>query len=902
MMKRVFAFLLVAMLALGCLTACGDGAADPKDTDPAVTEAPATESPATEPPATEPPATEPPAPPIEIREDAYDRVVVFCISGAGTMIRKAETPNIDAIFENGITARKATAEAPAYTPQNIGSMLHGVTRDKHRITDRVIESYTYYHDSDYPSVFKVLRQAYPDASLALFATYGDIGKGVIEADIGVYTETADTDALLAEKVVSYLAENDPKLLFVQYQGAEDEGPATGYGKTAQINKIAEIDGYIGQVYEAIKSGGLDENTLFIVTSDHFGMNNYNGGSDNGSLNIYFGITGQTLDTDCKIKEMEIRDIASVITYALGLDEQPAGWTSMVPNGLFIGMPEAERPTGEVPEVPDDVVELDTSALLDNSDGTDTYDRVIIFGVDGAGTYFKDANTPYINAIFGTGAMTFEANTVLPSISAQSWTSLMYGVTPDIHGMTNSLTNGTYKVDSRYPGIFTLTRNAYPDAELAAFTTWEDIIEGIVENDLGVHKDTADDDAQLAEKILAYLDGNDPKLLFIQFDNTDGYGHATGFGSEWQRHQIEVTDGYIGQIYNKLLEEGLLKNTLFIITPDHGGTPYGYASHGGDSYDELTIMYGVAGKTVVPGGKITSLDEEGNPAPASIMDTAAIVAYALGLDAPESWTATVPGDLFRGVEATPRPKHTIFYDVDHRDNASVPTPENGVADILGERVKFYLPFDGNTADKLGNTVIEDGELAYEDGFFGQALNVKDGSAEIEAFAAGDMSFTVAFWMKTPVHKFTDDVDHPCIISNKEWDWYGMGFSLYLDYEFMGHDYNDYYIGFNLGDGENLMDVTYKMPLDWQDGWVHVIFSVDRKANTVSVAYDFGDFVSYEIPEELKDASLDGESGLVIGQDSSKEYESLPGTFDELIVINGAVTEADVAALAEYYGIK
>ncbi|MBE6617807.1 MAG: hypothetical protein E7627_07725 [Ruminococcaceae bacterium] len=821
------------------------------------------------------------------------------------MIRKAETPNIDAIFENGITARKATAEAPAYTPQNIGSMLHGVTRDKHRITDRVIESYTYYHDSDYPSVFKVLRRAYPDADLALFATYGDIAAGVIEADIGVHTDTADTDELLSEKVVSYLAENDPKLLFIQYQEAEDEGPATGYGKTAQINKIGEIDGYIGQVYEAIKSGGLEENTLFIVTSDHFGMNNYNGGSDNGSLNIYFGITGQTVDTDCKIKEMEIRDIASVITYALGLDEQPAGWTSMVPNGLFIGMPEAERPTGEVPEVPDDVVELDTSALLDTSDGTDIYDRVIIFGVDGAGTYFKDANTPYINAIFGTGAMTFEANTVLPSISAHSWTSLMHGVTPDIHGVTNSTADGNpYDPKSPYPSIFRLAREAFPDAALASFCTWNTINVGIVEDGFGVHKDTADNDDALTEKIVAYLDENDPKIMYIQFDIADVYGHATGFGSEWQRYQIGVVDGYIGQIYNKMAEEGLLKNTLFIITPDHGGTPYGYAEHGGDSPDELTIMYGVAGKTVVPGGKITSLDEEGNPAPASIMDTAAIVAYALGLDAPESWTATVPGDLFRGVEATPRPKHTIFYDVDHRDNASVPTPENGVADILGERVKFYLPFDGNTADKFGNTVIEDGELVYEDGFFGQALNVKDGSAEIEAFAPGNQSFSVAFWFKTPLHKHSKNVVDPCLLANKSWSGGELpGFILYTFYEFEGgRDYNDYYLGFNLGNGDSRMDEQAKLPSDWQDGWVHVILSVDRATETVSIIYDFGRANTFEIPEEMKGVSLDGECGLVIGQDSSKEYEALPGTFDELIIIGGAVTEADVAALAEYYGIK
>ena len=55
-------------------------------------------------------------------------------------------------------------------------------------------------------------------------------------------------------------------------------------------------------------------------------------------------------------------------------------------------------------------------------------------------------------------------------------------------------------------------------------------------------------------------------------------------------------------------------------------------------------------------------------------------------------------------------------------------------------------------------------------------------------------------------------------------------------------------------------------------------------------------------QLKDVSFNGAGGLVIGQDITKEYEALPGTFDELVIINGAVTEEDVRAMADYYGIK
>ena len=57
-----------------------------------------------------------------------------------------------------------------------------------------------------------------------------------------------------------------------------------------------------------------------------------------------------------------------------------------------------------------------------------------------------------------------------------------------------------------------------------------------------------------------------------------------------------------------------------------------------------MFLGVAGPTVVIGGRIQ------NP---EVRDIAAIAAYALGLDFPETWTGIVPGGLFQGVEAMER---------------------------------------------------------------------------------------------------------------------------------------------------------------------------------------------------------------------------------------------------------
>ena len=47
-------------------------------------------------------------------------------------------------------------------------------------------------------------------------------------------------------------------------------------------------------------------------------------------------------------------------------------------------------------------------------------RVILFGIDGAGTFFAQANTPNIDRLFAGGARCPRVLTEIPSISAQCW--------------------------------------------------------------------------------------------------------------------------------------------------------------------------------------------------------------------------------------------------------------------------------------------------------------------------------------------------------------------------------------------------------------------------------------------------------------------------------------------------
>ena len=115
-----------------------------------------------------------------------------------------------------------------------------------------------------------------------------------------------------------------------------------------------------------------------------------------------------------------------------------------------------------------------------------YSHVIVIGVDGAGSWFKVADTPNFDKIFENGAITYKALSSKPTISAECWGSMLIGVGPEIHGLTNSIVSSVpYDVNSPFPSLFRRIREAYPDAVLGSFCDWNPITYGIVENNIGV---------------------------------------------------------------------------------------------------------------------------------------------------------------------------------------------------------------------------------------------------------------------------------------------------------------------------------------------------------------------------------------------------------------------------------
>ena len=175
----------------------------------------------------------------------------------------------------------------------------------------------------------------------------------------------------------------------------------------------------------------------------------------------------------------------------------------------------------------------------------TYKRVALIGVDGAGNFFRQADTPNIDRIFADGSVAYDVYTSSPSISAECWGSMLHGVTPDLHRLTNGIVGSVpYDTKSLFPSVFRTIRENDADCELASFCNWNPINVGIIEQDLGVHEDTAGD-AALCDKICAYLEEQGVSHLPIIFSEFGGgalYGFHDAECPKWsEEYQAKLLD-------------------------------------------------------------------------------------------------------------------------------------------------------------------------------------------------------------------------------------------------------------------------------------------------------------------------------------------------------------------------
>ena len=129
--------------------------------------------------------------------------------------------------------------------------------------------------------------------------------------------------------------------------------------------------------------------------------------------------------------------------------------------------------------------------------------------------------------------------------------------------------------------------------------------------------------KVVDEATKYFVEKKPEIEFIHFSDPDDLGHSDGWMSNPQLESIKSTDKCLATLVDAVAAAGLDRETLFIISADHGG--HGH-NHDGKIPEDRLIPWIAWGPGIRQGHQIE--------ADISTTDTAATALWVLGYPAPK----------------------------------------------------------------------------------------------------------------------------------------------------------------------------------------------------------------------------------------------------------------------------
>lgn len=265
-------------------------------------------------------------------------------------------------------------------------------------------------------------------------------------------------------------------------------------------------------------------------------------------------------------------------------------------------------------------------------------KVLVIGIDGVRPDVLAAvATPNIDALAASGSYTGRARIGLPSVSGPGWSSLLTGVWPDKHGVTdNDFTGKRYDA---YPDFLTRLEQIEPDLNTFAVADWAPLVQAddgaptissavdVTHVLDGYEMGWAEADSLSVALATAHLRTGDPDALFVYLGNPDETSHHfESIGQEY-RTSIELADRHVGQLVQAMRSRTTYdqEDWLVLVSTDHGRSDNG--GHGDDSPEERTIFYLASGPSATVGTP---------PDTVYVVDVAVTALAHMGVAADPAW--------------------------------------------------------------------------------------------------------------------------------------------------------------------------------------------------------------------------------------------------------------------------
>ncbi len=261
-------------------------------------------------------------------------------------------------------------------------------------------------------------------------------------------------------------------------------------------------------------------------------------------------------------------------------------------------------------------------------------RVILIGIDGlGGQYVEKGDIPNLKKLMAEGSYTLKMENEMPTVSATNWFSMLSSSESSLHGIKDW--NGKPGFPEQFSTIFKTIKSQAPDSKIVTVYNWDGIGPLIQEKDVVIADRSKKKAFEVEVAAVDLLKNEKPLFSFFYFVDVDESGHKSGWGKESYYRSLHEVDSSIGKIISTLNEEGMLNETLIIVSADHGGKR---KSHGPDGSIYREIPFIAFGPNIKQGNII---EEK-----VRIIDVVPTIAASLGAAPNWQWNGKVIQSIFQ----------------------------------------------------------------------------------------------------------------------------------------------------------------------------------------------------------------------------------------------------------------
>jgi hypothetical protein len=280
-----------------------------------------------------------------LRVEGLEHVIVIGVDGLSPDgIRNAETPVMDELREGGAATLRARAVLPTSSSPNWASMImgagpaqHGITSNAWQPDDFVLPTAAADETGYFPTIFSILHKQEPEAEIGAIYDWEGFGRLFSHEHVDFHT-SPDSEEATAEEAMRYIREKRPRFCFIHFDHVDHAGHTHGHGTPAYYRAVEKADSLIGIVLETLKTEGLLDRSLVLLTADHGGVGLGHGGETPEEVEIPFILFGKGIKKGYEIAGfVNTYDNAATVASALGL-EIPHPWIGRPVAEAFAGRP------------------------------------------------------------------------------------------------------------------------------------------------------------------------------------------------------------------------------------------------------------------------------------------------------------------------------------------------------------------------------------------------------------------------------------------------------------------------------------------------------------------------------------------------------------------------------------